>query len=250
MAYDNDAPNMPKREVVARNDTKLKPPDTSQMEAFLAAAKAASQLIPFAGGSIAEAVGYFGQRYIDEQQNTFIEAVLSELDQIRIDLDRLNDSFFATFLHALEVARRTHEQAKREALKNAVVNTARPEALSDDLRHIFVNTVSDLTPLHMKLLEFILHPEKYGIDSGLYRKLQFLRGPGEEDLIWQVIGRAIPTANMPEVVLLCFSDLVNHFLLIYPGFGENKDLLVLPRPTGIAAQFMAFITEQETRVKD
>lgn len=226
------------------NDTKLKPPDMSQVEAFLAAARAASQLIPFAGGSIAEAVGYFGQRYIDKQQNTFIEAVLSELERTQVDVNRLNDSFFATFLQALEVARRTHEQEKREALKNAVINTASPEAPSDDLRDIFLHILSGLTPLHIKLLEFVLHPEKYGVDSELYRKLQYLRGPGSEDLIWQVIGRAIPAAAEPEVVLLCFRDMVNHFLLVYPEFGGNRDLLVLPRPTSIATEFMTFITEQ------
>ena len=107
-----------------------------------------------------------------------------------------------------------------------------------------MHILSGLTPLHIKLLEFVLHPEKYGVDSELYRKLQYLRGPGSEDLIWQVIGRAIPAAAEPEVVLLCFRDMVNHFLLVYPEFGGNRDLLVLPRPTSIATEFMTFITEQ------
>src|SRR5579859_2852929 len=157
MAHDDHAPIQPIRDIASSCSIPTAP-DMSKVEALLAAAKAASQLIPFAGGSIAEAVGYFGQRYIDKQQSTFIEAVLRGLEGLRVDVDNLNDSFFATFLYALEVARRSHEQEKCEALKNAVLHTATSATPGEDVRHIFVSIVADLTPLHIVLLDFILNP--------------------------------------------------------------------------------------------
>ena len=90
---------------------------------------------------------------------------------MHVDITRLNDSFYATFLQALEVARRTNEQEKRAALKNAVLNTATPSAPDDSLRHIFINMVDEFSALHLRLFGFILHPEKFGMDVESYREL-------------------------------------------------------------------------------
>ena len=161
MAHDNIASDMDG----VSNDSKLTIPDMPRFEAFLAAARAASSLIPFAGGPIAEAVGYFGQRYIDKQQETFIEAVLRDLEEMRVGLDALNDSFFATFLRALEVARRTHERVKREALRNAVANAALDELVHDDnLQSTFLGYIEALTPWHIHLLQAIADPRTWAVE--------------------------------------------------------------------------------------
>ena len=140
------------------NSDGMKVPDTSRFEAFLAGAKAAASFIPLAGGSVAEALGYAGQRYVEKQNKTFLEAVLRGFEDLKLEVAGLPDSFYSTFLHAAEIARRTHQQEKREALRNIVLNAAMPVAPDEDLQHIFVNMVADLTPLHLRLLDFILYP--------------------------------------------------------------------------------------------
>jgi hypothetical protein len=142
------------------NSDRLQPPDTSRLEVVLAAAKFALAAVPFVGGSMAEAVGYIGQREIDRRLATFFDEVLRGLEAMQVQVADLKASFWTTLFHAAEVARRTHQQEKREALKNAVLNAAKPTAPDDDLQHIFLNMVADLTPLHIRLLDFILYPQR------------------------------------------------------------------------------------------
>jgi hypothetical protein len=235
------------------NSDEMKVPDTSRLEALIAGAKAAATVAaalsgipapvlgPLLGGSIAEAVGYFGQREIDKRQSTFLDEVLRGLEDMQVQVSNLKESFWSTLLYAVDVTRRTHQQEKRDALKNAVLNAAKPTAPDDDLQHIFVKMVDDLTPLHLRLLEFFLHPEKFGLDVPDPRAFHVLN-PTKPRWVWDAIESRVAGAQRRDLVELCFSDMVNRGLMAYSSDPGPLQGAILPWPTTLAVEFMSFIT--------
>ncbi len=69
-----------------------------------------------------------------------------------------NDSFITTLMHVIEIGRRTHQEEKREALLNAVLNSALPGAPENDLQLIFLSLVDTFTPTHLRILRFLDDP--------------------------------------------------------------------------------------------
>jgi hypothetical protein len=142
----DESSNREVQKASAETPNQSRVPDTSGYEGILAGIKLAVQAIPLVGGTIAETVGYIGQQYVDRQMRAFWEGLVRDLEEFKVRLDHLNDSFFTTALYAAQVARITHEAETHEQLRNAALNAAMPGAPSDDLQRIFVNMVANLTP--------------------------------------------------------------------------------------------------------
>lgn len=70
-----------------------------------------------------------------------------------------NEAFTTAFLHASQVAMRSHQKEKLRALRNAVLNSAMKNAPEEDLQLIFLGFVDTLTPLHIRVLKFVDEPE-------------------------------------------------------------------------------------------
>jgi hypothetical protein len=77
-----------------------------------------------------------------------------------------NDSFITTLMHVIEIARRTHQEEKQEALRNAVLNAAMPSTPNDDLQLMFLNFVDTLTPTHLRILKFLNGPAAWLNEHG------------------------------------------------------------------------------------
>lgn len=94
-----------------------------------------------------------------------VNRALAELREQRqaLDPDSLagNDDFVSAVQHATQIALRTHQQAKLEALRNAVLNVAVGTAPSDDLQLMFLGLVDGFTPLHLRILKFFRDPYAY-----------------------------------------------------------------------------------------
>jgi hypothetical protein len=248
------------REPAVSNSDKIEVPDTSIIEKVITGAKAAATVAatlsgipapilgPLLGGSIAEALGFFGQREIDKRQTAFAEDVVRGLEDMQAQVSELQASFWTTLLHALEIARRTHQEEKREALKNIVLNAAKPTAPEDDLQHIFLNIVDDLTPLHLRLFGFLLHPELFVMDVASFHELHRLN-PNNPRAAWDAIETHVAPSTRRDLIYLCFSDLVNRGLLEYSGDPGPLQGAILPWPTTLGWEFRSFITKhsQESR---
>ena len=78
-----------------------------------------------------------------------------------------NDTFVSTLLHASQVAQRTHQKEKLEALRNTVLNSALPNAPDDDIQLMFVNFIDALTPWHLRILQYLRNPRAYGEARGI-----------------------------------------------------------------------------------
>src|SRR5258706_12696709 len=115
-------------------------------------------------GSIAEVVGYIGQRAVSERQRRLLETILRRLDELNKQVDDLpvrlatDEAFSSTLYSALDAVRTTHDKEKIDALANVVLNAATPDAPAEYLQHMYVRYVHELTTWHRALLACIADP--------------------------------------------------------------------------------------------
>jgi hypothetical protein len=66
-----------------------------------------------------------------------------------------NPAFITTVMHATQVALRTHQQEKLDALRNAVMNAATGNTPEEDLQSLFLTFIEEFTPTHLRILNLI-----------------------------------------------------------------------------------------------
>jgi len=83
-------------------------------------------------------------------------AINSLIEQGRSSTDRLqkNERFISILMHSSQIAVRSHQKSKLEALKNATLNSINEASLDDSIMHIFINLIDSLTPLHIEVLQY------------------------------------------------------------------------------------------------
>lgn len=155
-------------------DDPQKMPTERKGEWALVVAKAALSLIPFAGGPAAEVLGAIVQPQIEKRKTEWLESIAHNLDRLSTQVDgltpeRLAESpeFTTAFLQASQVALRTHQREKLDALRNAVLNVAIGTAPDDSLQTVFLALIESLTPWHLKLLTFLDDPMGWFSKNGL-----------------------------------------------------------------------------------
>ena len=65
------------------------------------------------------------------------------------------ENFMTTVTYATIIALRNHQAEKLETLRNAVLNTALSPIVEEDLQHIFLNYIDELTLWHLRVLKFL-----------------------------------------------------------------------------------------------
>lgn len=68
------------------------------------------------------------------------------------------EAFTTAFLHASQIAMRTHQQEKLDALHNVVLNVAAETAPDASMQVMFLDALDTLTPWHLLLLDCIADP--------------------------------------------------------------------------------------------
>jgi hypothetical protein len=66
-----------------------------------------------------------------------------------------NEKFLTTLVQASTIAIKNHQAAKREALKNAVINSALPGAPDDTIQQLFLNFIDSCTSWHLAFCNFL-----------------------------------------------------------------------------------------------
>ena len=159
---------------------------------------------------------------------------LQELETSGLKLEELqkNEEFVSAVMHASQIALRTHQKAKLDALRNAIVNVAKGQAPDEALQNVFLNLVDSFTELHLEILKVFQAPSPPpsmsvgGLNSVLEHNIPRLRGHRElYDQLWKD---------------LYSRGLVNtdglHMTMSGSGLGQK-------RTTGIGDAFLKFIEE-------
>lgn len=144
----------------------IQPPQSTIADKVIGAMKALAGELP--GGSLAsEVCGWFVrspfERRTEEWQRTVGETLCELSNQRGVEIEELqkDDQFVDTVLHATQVALRNSHHEKREALRNAILNSALPGAPDESRRQMFLNYVDTFTPWHLRLLHLFNEPVEW-----------------------------------------------------------------------------------------
>ena len=140
------------------------PPKPDKADVLHRIEKAALSLTP-PTGVIAELFGLL-ESPLERRRAQWFERLweaLRELEQrvagFTVDSLGENEQFVTAVLHATQMAIRSHQEEKLDALRNAVLNVAAGSTLDEDVQLAFLGAVDALTPSHIRLLQSLRTPD-------------------------------------------------------------------------------------------
>lgn len=143
-------------------------PQESASDVAYAVVKAATSAVPVVGGPAAELLGLIFNPPLERRRKAWLNLLADAVETIgkqvaELTPERLsqNEAFVSTALHATQVAVRTHQQEKLEALRNAVVNAGLLQAPDESIQQIFLDYVDEFTPWHLRILAFFDAPVEW-----------------------------------------------------------------------------------------
>jgi hypothetical protein len=155
-----------------------------------------------------------------------------------------NEKFLTTLVQASTIAIKNHQAEKREALKNAVINSALPGAPDDTIQQLFLNFIDSCTSWHLALLQLFNNPHQWAKQ----------RNHNFPDLVMgslsDVITSAFPElAGQQEVFSLIWQDLFRNGFVSSDSIGGTMSGrgLLAKRTTDFGDQFLKFISLDTTK---
>ncbi|NMW23312.1 hypothetical protein HFP05_02535 [Rhodanobacter denitrificans] len=165
----------------------LKPPKSSKGDVAHAVVKAGLSAIPLVGGPAVELFQMLIQPPLERRRHEWMGIVgekLQELEDRGVDISKLqdNEEFITAAMHASQLAMRTHQKEKREALRNALMNIAVGHSPDEALQHMFFDWIDTMSSLHIQILKLFQAPPAPpgmmmgGLVSVLEHNMPSLRG--------------------------------------------------------------------------
>ncbi|MFZ2055026.1 MAG: hypothetical protein WAU81_12635 [Candidatus Aminicenantales bacterium] len=156
-------------------------PSISKGDIAHAAAKGMLSEIPLAGGLASEIFNLVIAPPLAKRRYKWMESIAEGLKDLESKIEGFkienlvgNDSFITTVMHASQTALRNHQEEKLNALRNAVLNAATPNAPDEDLQLMFLTFVDTLTSWHIKILKYFDDPIRWGKEHNIkFRELEF-----------------------------------------------------------------------------
>jgi hypothetical protein len=150
-----------KDEEMVKSDI-TKRPKRNGWDIFHTLTKAGVSIIPYVGGPVKELLSLVITPSIEQRRDEWIKSIAEGLKDLEVKVESFkienlcgNEAFISTIMQASQVAIRNHQREKLEALKNAVLNAAMPNALEENMQFIFLNFVDSFTPGHLKTLKIL-----------------------------------------------------------------------------------------------
>jgi hypothetical protein len=141
-------------------------PQRSKGDIAHAIARGALSSVPIAGGAISVLFEEVFQRPLEKRRLTWISTLAEVVEELSqrvegFDASRLaeNEMFLTSAVQASQIAQRTHQSEKLDALRNAVQNAALPNAPDDDQQLIYLRLIDHLTTWHLRILALFDGPE-------------------------------------------------------------------------------------------
>lgn len=124
---------------------------------------------------------------VEKRWDKWVEDLADQLRALEFTISNLsNNALFITgFMQASQIVLRTHQEAKLDALRNAVTNMARPLFADENLLLMFMSWIDIFTPWHIRVLNFIHspgEPNKDFLDEPMGWRVKSAFPPGEVDM--------------------------------------------------------------------
>lgn len=146
--------------MMARN--RYESPTESIHEPIKAVGKASVAAIPVLGGFTVELIGYHENHLNRARMRKFLDRIgqaITDLERWKENLPR-DEPLKSTLLEAAEIAVRSHENEKLEALKNAVLNVHMSASVDEYHRSRFMALISRYSALHLRVMKILAEPQK------------------------------------------------------------------------------------------
>lgn len=118
--------------------------------------------MPFLGGLFGAAYSKILVPPLTKRTQEWMKIIYEGLLDLEMDIEGFTleslskkPLFTTTFLHCYTIALRTHHEEKLEALRNVVINAAKPTNVEDDVLLVFTNFIDTFTRWHIKILEYL-----------------------------------------------------------------------------------------------
>lgn len=146
--------------------SKLHPPKTSAGDEVHLMARSLLSMIPTVGGPAVELLNRLIAPPFERRQKQWMEDVGNILEKLiaksNFSIDELqqDEGFVDSILKASQIALRTHQKEKLDALKNCISNSAGQAASSSVEQQMFLSFIDDFNEWHIKLLKLFENPTK------------------------------------------------------------------------------------------
>ncbi|MBW2630582.1 MAG: hypothetical protein JRC90_02265 [Deltaproteobacteria bacterium] len=132
-------------------------------EHILSVLKAGLATTPFCGGIASLMNDYIPSGKIHRLEQ-FAERLSEDLNRLKDRVDEniiLTDEFAFIFEKCFRGVAENYQSEKLESFRNILVNSAIGTNLSEDEKEFFLNLVTTLSVLHIRVLKFMAHPLQY-----------------------------------------------------------------------------------------
>jgi hypothetical protein len=193
---------------------------------------AASSVIPFGDKILASVLGNSLSKRRDDWLKALAEKVQELLRKKYLTVKDLqdNDRFIDTVFQATQIAIKTSQKEKHEALKNAIINTSFDTAFDDSLSQVFIGLIEQLTPVHLNMLRIFEDVAAYGEEHKNHIDASITDPAG-------IFVHFFPNFEKDKVSLF-WNDMWNRSF-VTATTGE------LPSLTNHGSEFLKFISEAE-----
>jgi hypothetical protein len=229
--------------------TELEPPTKAKGDTAHALARAVIGSAPLVGNAATEFFNLIIAPPIEKRLDDWRVEVgerLKELEDARfvtVESLQSNEAFVSTITKASQIAVTAHDREKREALRNAVLNTALSIEPDDTLRQLFLRFVDELTPWHIRILHLLHDAHGWFVKHNRQPPEYIISGS-----LAQLYSDAYPELkNQRDFLELLHSDLVarklsnsGNLMTVMSGSGPYQK-----RTTAFGDRFLAFISEPE-----
>jgi hypothetical protein len=221
-------------------------PEPSEADTLLAGARATLTAIPVLGGSLTEILSLVLAPAVTKRRDEWFKELANALEELETKVEGFrteqlqNDEIFVSaVIQATRTAASTHQQEKREALRNALLNTALHRTPVEDELQMFLRYIDEMTVWHLRVLQLFQNPSA-ALQAKNIRLNYYAGGPhlvleavypelkGKRDFYDQIV------ADVKARGMINSSADFLHTLMTGAGMTEK-------RTTAIADNFLEFI---------
>lgn len=211
------------------------------------ATKAGLSVVPIVGGALATVFETVFSTPIDKRKEEWLKRLSKTIDDLCERVEGLtpeklsnNPEFISVYLQASNIALRTHNNEKLEALNSAVNNSVILNDLGESKKMIFLRIIDQMSPLHLALLQFMVDPShlKNKAESSL-PKNTYQQWPNLGS-IWDEINK--DALSDSPIVSLAVKDLYSYGLIMVDSM--SKAFVKTSAGTGLGKEFIHFVSNE------
>jgi hypothetical protein len=226
-------------------------PERSSGDTTHAVAKAVAGMVPVAGSALSVMLETVFAPPLERRREKWFRMLAEAVEQLQQSVQGItpevlaaNEVFISVTAQATQVALRTHQEEKLQALQAAVLHSGIPGAPSEDRQLMYLRFIDELTPWHLRVLALFSGPEQWMDGHGIQNPGWGMGGPST------VIEHCFPDLRgQREFYEQIVRDLQTRGL-IHQGQFLNVTMsghgMVEARTTGLANEFLSFVTRSAT----